>query len=248
MSRRGGRERLAAIRSIEETQHAELLKLPGRWWVKKDTHTQLVRVFVLPDRMWQWADEGASVLGLKLTVCNLTRDLMYDAIPGVPTFGSPAKCGNWLWQPQLIYLNESAGVHPEPVRIMHGRGIPRREDVIETKVDAYDCYRVDFYIDKHSHLPAQMVLWYHGENHPGFPYDVTFRYELLDYVEMEGVMIPGRVIETTDFGLHFEWGYQVHLNVPYRDEAFTERPSLENGPYAWMPKEESETKGPPNRY
>ena len=40
---KGGRERLAAIRSIEETQHGKLLKL-GRWWVKKNTETQLVRV------------------------------------------------------------------------------------------------------------------------------------------------------------------------------------------------------------
>ena len=237
---KGGRERLAAIRSIEETQHGKLLKL-GRWWVKKNTETQLVRVYVLPDRMWQWADEGASALGLKLIVCNLTRDLMYDVIPGVPTSESPARCGNRLWTPQLIYLNESAGVRPEPMRVIRGGHLPRGVDVIEAKVDAYGYFRVDFCIDRHSHLPVRVTLWYRQEKRRGHsPGDFALHYELLDYVAMEGVMIPRRVIETDILGNRFEWGYQVHLNVPFRAEAFTEPPSLENGPYAWMPKGESE--------
>jgi hypothetical protein len=53
-------------------------------------------------------------------------------------------------------------------------------------------------------------------------------------------MIPRRVIETDSLGDRFELGYQVHLNVPYREEAFAEPPSLESGSYAWMPKGESE--------
>jgi hypothetical protein len=209
--------------------------------VKKNTETQLVRVYVLPDRVWQWADEGASVLGLKLTVCNLARGLTYDAIPGAPTLEFPAKCGNWLWTPQLIYLNESAEVHPEPVRVIRSKDVPRGVDVIETKVDAYHCFRVDFYIDRHSRLPVRLILSYHIEESRGhFAHDVTERYDLLDYVAMEGVMMPRRVIETDSLGNRFEWGYQVHLNVPFRAEAFTEPPSLENGPYAWMPRGESE--------
>ncbi len=148
---------------------------------------------------------------------------------------------NWLWTPQLIYLNESDGVNPEPVRVIRGKDIPRGVDVIETKVDTYGYFRVDFYIDRRSRLPVQMVLWYHIEESRGhFPHDVTERYDLLDYVAMEGVMIPRRVIETDILGNRFEWGYQAHLNVPYREEAFTEPPSLENGPYAWMPKGEFE--------
>ena len=234
---KGGRERLAAIRSIEETGHAELPKL-GRWWVKKDTHTQHVSVIVPPDRMWRWADEGATVLGLSLVVCNRGAGATYTARPGRPVLAtSDNVCGESLLHAQLIYLNESAGVHPEPVRVIRGRDIPRGVDVIETKVDAYDYFRVDFYIDRRSHLPVQMILWYHIEKSRGHtPGDFTLRYELLDYVEMEGVMIPRKVIETRNNGFRFEWGYQVHLNVPYRDEAFTEPPSLENGPYAWMPK------------
>jgi hypothetical protein len=121
---KGGRERLAAIRSIEETQHAELPKL-GRWWVKKDTHTQHVSVIVPPDRMWQWADEGATVLGLSLIVCNRGAGTAYTARPSRPVLAtSDDVCGEGLLQAQLIYLNTSAGVHPEPVRVIRGRDIP----------------------------------------------------------------------------------------------------------------------------
>src|SRR4029077_9000352 len=85
---KGGREKLAAIRSIELTEHGKLLKL-GRWWVKKNTETRHVTLYVLPDRVWDWSDEGASVLVLKLTVCNLAWGLTYSAIPGTPTSEFP---------------------------------------------------------------------------------------------------------------------------------------------------------------
>ncbi len=234
---KGGRERLAAVGSIEETRHAELPKL-GRWWVKKNTETQLVRLFVLPDRMWQWADEGATVLGLSLTVCNRGAGTAYTARTGQPVLAtSDDVCGERLLYAQLIYLNASAGVRPEPARVIRGKDIPRGVEAIETKIDANHYYRVDFYVDRRSHLPVQVILWYHQETSRGHPAgDFPARYELLDYIEMEGVMIPRRVIETLSSDLRWEWGYQVHLNVPYRDEAFTEPPSLENGPYAWMPK------------
>jgi hypothetical protein len=199
-------------------------------------------LIVPPGRMWGWSDEGASVLGLSLVVCNRDAGTTYDARPGLPVQAtSDDVCGESLLKAQLIYLNENAGIHPTPVRVIAGRDTPRGIDVIETKIDSHGYFRVDFYIDRHSHLPVRVTLWYRQEKRRGHsPGDFALHYELLDYVAMEGVMIPRRVIETDILGNRFEWGYQVHLNVPFRAEAFTEPPSLENGPYAWMPKGESE--------
>jgi hypothetical protein len=192
---KGGRDKLNSVRSIEQTGHRKLYKLPGRWWVKKTSETQLVRVFVVPDRMWQWADEGATVLGLHLNVCNLSRDLEYFTGRGEPVIKHGAVCGGQLWEAQLVYLNESADVHPEPVRLMQRKELPRNMDAIETKVNIYGYFRIGFYLDKHTHLPVRIVVWQHLRNFP----DAQTSYELGDYQEIDGVMIPCAVIRTNNW-------------------------------------------------
>ena len=234
---KGGRDNLANVRSIEETARRRLRKVPGRWWLKKDTTSYMVRLFVIPDRMWQWSDEGASVLGLHLQVCNLTQHVQYDTEKGDYLRKSYVTWSWQLWLAQLVYLNETSGVHPEPIGLIPGEQTPRDAEVLQTKVGMPNTPRADFYISKVTHLPVRIVVW-QGLHKPD-TYGKS-QYDLGAYADMDGVMIPTVIYESTILpGMisqdNFRWDYQVQLNVPYRDKAFTEVPSIENGPYARMP-------------
>ena len=109
----GGREQLAAVFSIEETERSIV---PAFKPSQKDSPSTLVDVFVLPDRMWSWFDGGSSVFGLSLNVINIGQNLHYIAYPGEPcrvsqTMEPGARA---LWVAELVYLNDCVGLHPEP--------------------------------------------------------------------------------------------------------------------------------------
>ena len=55
---KGGRERLRAVFSIEQTQNQRTYD--AKHWFRP-IDTQMVRIFVLPDCMWQWFDGRSSV-------------------------------------------------------------------------------------------------------------------------------------------------------------------------------------------
>jgi hypothetical protein len=232
---KGGRDRLMAVRSMEQTQRQRIYAAKPRL---KDTDTELVRFFAFPDRMWQWFDGGSSVFGLSLDVYNLALGVHYLAFPGeVRKLSAGEPDGHFLWEAQLIYLNESAWLHPQPMRVTRDGDVPREVDAIETKLEG-DYYRADFHVDKRTHLPARIIVYV--RNHiVGLPEVTQVRYELSKYRETDGIIMPGRVTQTVSTARPFIFDYEVHLNVPFREEAFTSPPSLERGPYAWRRADDS---------
>jgi hypothetical protein len=115
--------------------------------------------------MWQWFDGGSSVFGLSLNVYNLSLGVNYLAYPNEPqrklSGGEPG--GYHLWEAQLIYLNESEWLHPQPMRMIRD-SIPRGVDAIETKLEG-DRYRADFHLDRHTHLPARIIVYVSKSHH-----------------------------------------------------------------------------------
>ena len=217
-----------AVRSIEQTQRQRIYA--AKPWLK-DADTEFVRLFVFPDRIWQWFDGGSSVFGLSLNVYNLALSVHYLAFPGeVRKLSASARDGYQLWEAQLIYLNDSKWLHPKPMRLIHDKNVPRGEDAIQTELEG-ERYRADFYLDKHTHLPVSIIVYV--RNHiVGLPEVSEERYELSKYRETDGVLMPDRVTQTV--ALHsFVWDYDVHLNVEFQERAFTTPPSLGAGPYAW---------------
>jgi hypothetical protein len=230
LTAKGGRDRLMAVRSMEQTQRQRIYAAKPRL---KDTDTELVRFFAFPDRMWQWFDGGSSVFGLSLNVYNLALGVHYLAYPNEPLrkLSSGEPDGHFLWEAQLIYLNESEWLHPQPMRMIRDKSIPRGVDAIETKLEG-DHYRADFQLDKHTHLPVHIIVYI--RNHiVGLPEVSQEHYELSKYREIDGISVPTQVVQGISAAQPFAWDYDVHLNIPFREEAFTSPPSLERGPYAW---------------
>jgi hypothetical protein len=237
LAAKGGRDRLMAVRSMEQTQRQRIYAAKPRL---KDTDTQLVRFFAFPDRMWQWFDGGSSVFGLSLNVYNLALGVHYLAYPNEQprklSSGEPG--GYHLWEAQLIYLNESTWLRPQPMRMTRDNTIPRGVDAIETKLEG-DRYRADFHLDRHTHLPARIIVYV--RNHIiGLPEVTQEHYEVSKYREIDGIFVPTHVVQGISAAQHFVWDYDVYFNVPFREEAFTSPPSLERGAYAWRRADESQ--------
>jgi len=236
---KGGRDRLLGVKSMVQTERLRLFAAkPGL----KDTKTEMVRLFIFPDREWQWYDAGSTVFGLSLYLYNIGLNFGYSVRPSEPPHElEDLRSGaNTLWETQLTYLHESASVHPEPVRILRTPGLPRGQDVIETKLDhratetALD-YRADFFLDRRTHLPVN-VLVYQLESRWKPVHVVITGYALSKYRKVDGIMLPGRVTYSQPPGSDgIDADYDIELNVPYREDVFTHLPSLEAGPYAWRP-------------
>jgi len=242
LAAKGGRDRLMQVRSILQTTKGHY---PGGfWWSKKPTDTELVRLFALPDRVWQWSDEGTSVLGLKLDVFNGELGKSFVAIPESPAREFPiGQPWDLILRAHLVYLSESSGLHGKPGRVLRGPGLSNGYDAVEVALSGAVLlpkvpgtpYRADFYLDKKNHLPAKIVTYQKSTHSPD---EVAVTYELSQYREMSGIMVPDHVVEILSAARRFTWpSYNLEFNVPYREDAFTTLPSLRDGPYAWRPRE-----------
>ena len=235
---KGGRSRLLEVKSMLQTERLSLFATrPGL----KDTKTEMVRLFVFPDREWQWYDAGSTVFGLSLEVYNLGLNVGYIARPSEPMYQMKNLRGgaNKLWETQLLYLQESASVHPEPVRLIKAPGLTRDQEGIETRLnyqltETALVYRADFFPDRRTHLPVKVTVYQKNWDAGNPVHFLTESYALSKYRQVDGIMIPGRVIY--DPGNNESASdYEVRLNVPYREDVFTHAPSLDAGPYAWRP-------------
>ncbi|MER3453502.1 MAG: hypothetical protein C4344_07780 [Acidimicrobiia bacterium] len=92
-------------------------------------------------------------------------------------------------------------------------------DIVQTVVDGE---RVDFYLDRESHLPLKISFPAADERGT---YYVTFS----DYREVDGIQMPRRVSYMG--GGWILTNYQ--LNVAYDEAIFERPPSIEAGPEAW---------------
>jgi hypothetical protein len=137
---------------------------------------------------------------------------------------------SFLLDAQLLYLNATAWLQPQVVRVVRGGGVPHNVDAVETVVNDQ---RVDFYSDRKTHLPVQIIAYDKERVRPGWEGNMV--YKLSEYKDVGGIWIPHRV----DTGSWNRWGttrYQTQIDVVFRDDLFTAAPDLKDGPDGWKPR------------
>jgi hypothetical protein len=225
ISAKGGRERLRNVHTVLQRHLTRYRSLTF-----KDGKVRWDMLCGLPDRFWEWSD--FRLFGFNLDVWNFEEDVHYfrryhrGPPAGVLTYmDTAADNGRELVfrrRIQLVYLNETEWFKPKPIGVLKGKGIPRGVDAIQTMADGA---RVDFYLNRRTHLPSAIIDYHQGEdrNDPsgGHRY-VLSRYELVDGVRTPTVVDGGRPFE-------------IVFNPAYREDTFTTAPFEEEGPEGWKP-------------
>ena len=229
---KGGRERLDQVENIVVEERLYLTFPPGRKFKNGEQHT--VGVYVFPDRVWSWQDARSTVFGASASVSDVTKGIHYFVLPGDDIReGTDTKgAANALEYQQLIFLNETRWFKPVPVRVLSGGDIPRNMDAIEASVNGK---RVDYWVNRKSHLPARIIKYEISPANHFFHYDRMYnvQYSLSNYHEIDGIRIPYRVSQMQDHSTGVSDRYIVRLNVKVRDDLFSKPPRFEDGPDAW---------------
>ena len=226
---KGGRERLYEVGNMEVSARAQF---------KKDLfHSGELRFedfYVFPSKHWSWSDERATGLfPLAVEWVDLERSLAYLTYaddPESPRKGAitPFKSSFFI-KTQLVYLMETPWLKPVPVKTRTEHIGFKKVDVVETSVERD---RVDYYLDRTTHLPVRVVTHYASKNETG----LTRTYVLEEYKEVNGIQMPHTVNAQ---GLKQRVTYQI--NVPYNKELFECPPTIEAGPDAWRPKRQTQS-------
>src|ERR1019366_5341133 len=155
ISAKGGRERLLNIHTVLEREVSRY-----RSQTFKDGKARIDTLYGLPERRWKWFD--SRIFGFDLHVSNFKEDLYYfrrydlTYIDTTPDFGRDLPSMRRI---QLVHLNETEWLKPTPIRLLTGKVIPHNVDAIQTMAGGA---RVDFYLDRRTHLPAAII-----DYHPG---------------------------------------------------------------------------------
>jgi hypothetical protein len=227
---KGGRNRLSAVRN-----------LLAAFKDKTD-----VALYIFPDKVWDWTDDRPTPLGVWVGMRNLELGLSYSLnqdIPEPPQNLGRNSAREVLWDAyhtQLYYLLETQWVKPIPVKVYSGSIGHRPADIVQTIVRYPEApranpngYRVDFHLDRQSHLPLEVAFPSRdseGTNYGRGTYFVTFS----DYADVNGIQMPRRV----GYIAKPEIPLSVQVNVEYDPETFEHPPSLKAGPDAWRPKKQ----------
>ena len=228
VSAKGGRARLHAVENLLVSS-----RLKGKKNLFQSVELRYEHFYVFPSKGWHWNDEGESGLfTLSVEWFDLERNLKYLAYANDPT--SPRKMQTYprerdfLFKTQLLYLLESRWQKPRPLAARTERIGLKKFDVVETVVNRE---RVDFYLDRKTHLPAKVVEHYGGANEEQA--NVTFNLD--DYEEVSGIQLPHTVTRVGPLGsLKQRVHYQ--LNVAYDEGLFQNPPTMTAGAEAWKPK------------
>lgn len=209
MTAKGGRARLCAVRNMVVTHRGN-----------KD-----VALYVFPNKIWQWTDDRETPIGLAVMMVNMDANLGYVTRSDDPQ--SPIKMDErwrrsmtyFLLYAQLYYLLETQWVKPVPVGVTSGRAGRRTVDVVQTLIDGT---RVDFYLDRASHLPLKVAFPAADERGT---YYVTFS----AYADVAGIQMPQRVSFMGSGNLPTTY----QLNVAYDEGIFARPPTIAAGAEAW---------------
>jgi len=151
-----------------------------------------------------------------------------------------AKEGLWeIYYAQLYYLVETQWLKPRPVQVHSGMIEHQPVDIIQTVVHfpqaprAVDAgYRVDFHLDKFSHLPLEIA--FPSDDSQGTSYGRgTYYVRLADYADENGIQIPRKIghMRKPDIPV------TVQFNVDYDANIFERPPSVKAGPDAWRSRQ-----------
>jgi hypothetical protein len=214
---KGGRERLHAVTDILETYS-------DKTYVELD---------VFPDKRWYWSDDRPTPLGVSAEMINLGRDLSYDVHEwdsGPPVNRGKHNASEWpIVEMQLYYLLETRWVKPEPVKLYSGTIRHKSVDVIQTTVNGY--VRVDFHLDRKSHLPLEVA--FPSDDSVGIRYGRgTYYATFSDYEDVNGIQMPRKVGHLDKPKI----SDSVRVNVEYDPDIFERPPTIEAGPDAWKEK------------
>jgi hypothetical protein len=212
---RGGRERLRAIRNFVTSSEEKFAHSPRPDVI---THQYIERLYVMPTRFWEYDDYRPGKMGEGA----LALDTDQHRVLNRPDHGS----AQGLYQDlvyrlrngQVVYLMETAYVQPEPVGVHRDR--VGRVDVVDTRVDGD---RVEFSLDRRSHLPIKIVI---KEQRRRF----ADTYRLRAYDPIDGIQMPSNV-HFGDDDTKATTTYR--FNVDY-DEAIFRRESVRFEKNGWM--------------
>lgn len=225
---RGGRERLAAIRSFAIEEDTTF-----RRGVRGVASRRFdVIVSELPDGWWEFLDYRPGAMGYSVRVLDTRTGR------GWSTFGGPPQpllrpdrdTVHRLRQIQYVYFMETRWVRPVPLRISRARLGFRSVDRLETDVEGE---RAVFYLDARTHLPVRIETARQISYQPPRPGmkasgEVRWNYEIEAYQEIGGVQVPARLRRGADPSRA-----RVEINPEYDPAIFTTPPSPSDGPESW---------------
>jgi hypothetical protein len=197
---KGGRERLHSIESFVISSTIDLyLITPAFGTNAKSDHVdqQTERLYAMPGKAWLYEFTPSFDVSLEATVINMERNLcLVTLAPVGPMHSVPglSHCVPTIWpkrlvQDPVIYLMETRWVRPKPIHTRtEGKG-KKQQDVIETEVGEL---HFDFYLDRKTHLPIKLVT--EDERDPRMPRRMNLMVTFEDYVEVDGIQMPRRVI------------------------------------------------------
>jgi hypothetical protein len=176
------------------------------------------------------ADDRPTPLGVYAQMINLGRDLYYNVHEwdsGPPVNRWSLKTSGWpIVEMQLFYLLETQWIKPVPVKAYSGTIGDKSVDVVQTFI--YGDRRVDFHLDKKSHLPLKVV--FPSDDSVGTKYGPgTYYATFADYADVDGIQMPRK------FGRDSKPGIRetIQVNVEYDPALFERPPMIEAGPDAW---------------
>jgi hypothetical protein len=217
ISAKGGRERIRNVHTVLQREVPRYRSITFR-----DGKARWDTLYGLPDRFWEWYD--SRIFGFWPDVSNFKQNVHYFRRYDL-TYMDPANPNgrglDFLRRIQLIYLNQTDWLKPQPIRVLKGLGIPRNVDAIQTMADGA---RADFYLNRRTHLPAA-IIDYRGfalRNDPSGGH----RYVLSHYELINGILTP------TDVDGEL---YEIAFNPVYREDTFTTAAYAEEGPEGWTP-------------
>lgn len=217
---KGGRESINKIDNILETSVIKGEVTLGKKYDGRDVYLE-----VLPDKFWNYDDQGASVFGTNLTMFNYENITYYFArsvdsnIAAKPITEKVKSKG---YQNGMIsLLLEAKGLKPvilrartEKVKLFKPDKTKTIEvDIVETKIDGR---RVDFAFDRQTHLPIQVGFYHEDE-----PNREPFKMEYHNYIDYQGLKVPQlRVSEDGTLQT-----FKLQFNVEYDPEIFEKSPA-----------------------
>ncbi len=231
---KGGRDRLRAVRNLVVTTHGSF---PNS--ARPDLTNTVQQLYVFPSRFWQVVEvTRPGELG-HLAIFDVERRMGWGTRGRFPDRqGIVDSYVYRILKGQFFYLLETAFLQPEPVAIRSGRVGRVDVDIVETKLpetaatmDTMTINRVEYYLDRETHLPIRIVVFETVSIPPGvrdrFPQDVVsseWAYTLGGYTDVDGLQMP--TVVNSEGAVPEKSTYSYRINVDYDERVFTEPPNL----------------------
>jgi hypothetical protein len=231
---KGGRDRLAAIRSFAIHEKTTFTRA-----TRPDMATGKVDQIVceLPDGWWEFVDYRPGQMGYSVRVVNARTGMGWASHggPARPLLQPDTYVPYRMRQVQYVYFLETSAVHPTPLRASRVQLGSNPVDRLEAEVEGDP---VDFYLDVSSHLPVRIEVTRKitlKPPRPGMqpPEPQKFVYELDGYHDVGGIQVPARIMLGGD-----QTEVRVEINPEYDASIFTQPPPADAGIDSWRRRRE----------